>query len=390
MDSFYLRLVEGGYNNVLTNKCFKCTYIYFSNDCIESDFLYDCRNCLNCFGCVNLRNKSYCFFNEQLTKEEYVIKRKQIDLGKRSEVKITHQRFWELVKSQPIRAVRIKQSNNSTGSDIENCRDTFWSFQTEDSENIRYGRFTTAIKDSMDFGFSGKSNQLYETVQAGGDSSKVKFAYFSKTCLDCEYVFSCQNCSNCFGCVGLKNVKYAIFNKVYQPDDYFRIIDDLKEKLLKQGIYGEFFPYNFSNFAYNNSTAQILYPLSQEEILAKGGLWQDEIKANIGESQTILSEDLPDNIDDVSDEILSKIIISEQSGHPFRIVPKELEFYRRFRIALPVLTPLERMIKRFETMSNLQIFEDQCFSCQKKIWSVHATQDGFRPYCESCYQQEIV
>ncbi|MBI3458655.1 hypothetical protein HY061_00090, partial [Candidatus Azambacteria bacterium] len=280
VDSYYTCFVEGGYNNVLTKKCFKCTHIYFSNDCIESDFLYDCRNCSNCFGCVNLRNKSYCFFNQQLSKAEYEIKRKEIDLGKRSETETATKRFWDLVKSQPIRAVRIKQSSNMVGSDIENCRDAFWSFQAENSENIRYGQFIIMTKDSMDVGFSGKSNQLYEVTNVGNGSSKVKFGYASKACIDCEYVFSCQNCLNCFGCVGLKNVSHAIFNKVYLPNDYFRIVDDLKEKLLKQGIYGEYFPYNFSNFAYNNSLAQILYPLSQEEILAKGGLWQDEIKAD--------------------------------------------------------------------------------------------------------------
>jgi hypothetical protein len=337
-----------------------------------------------------LRNKSYCFFNQQFSKEEYEIKRKEIDLGKRSDLKKASQKFWDLVKSNPVRATRIKQSNNVMGSDIDNCRDTFWSFQAEDSENIRYGQFTIKIKDSMDFGFSGISNQLYETAGVGGESSKVKSSYFSKNCIDSEYVFSCHSCTNCFGCVGLKNVSYAIFNKVYLPDDYFRIVDDLKVKLLEEGSYGEFFPYNFSNFAYNNSLAQILYPLSKEEVLAKGAYWQDEIKANTGDTQIISAKDLPDSLDEVTDDILSKVIISEKSGNPFKIVSKELEFYRRMRIALPTLTPLERMMQRFEIMSNLRIFQDQCFSCQQTIWSVHTTKDGFRPYCDGCYNKEVL
>jgi len=390
VDSYYTGFVEGGYNNVLTKKCSQCTNIFFSNDCIASDFLYDCRNCLNCFGCVNLRNKSYCFFNEQLSKSEYETKRKEIDLGKRSDLKKVSQKFWQLVKLNPIRAYRIKQSNNVFGSDIDNCREVFQSLQAENSENIRYSQFIDRIKDSMDLGFSGKSDQLYEVANVGGGSSKIKFGYGSKNCIDCEYIFSCKNCLNCFGCVGLQNISYAIFNKVYLPDDYFRIVDDLKEKLLKDGTYGEFFPYNFSNFAYNNSLAQIIYPLSKEEILAKGAYWQDEIKANVGEAKTILATELPDSIDDVNDDLLSMAIISEKSGNPFRVVSKELEFYRRMRIALPTLTPLERMMQRFKIMSNLRIFQDQCFSCHQTIWSVHATKDGFRPYCEACYSHEVL
>ena len=36
--------------------------------------------------------------------------------------------------------------------------------------------------------------------------------------------------------------------------------------------------------------------------------------------QTIRAQDLPDNIHDVTDDILKKAIICEVSGRPFRIV----------------------------------------------------------------------
>ncbi|MES3031650.1 MAG: hypothetical protein V4699_00195 [Patescibacteria group bacterium] len=389
IDSYYVRSIEMCHNNVLTIKCYKCTNIYFSNDCVQSDFLYDCRNCINCFGCVNLRNKSNCFFNVQLSKSEYEQKRKEIDLGKRSNFEKYNNKFWELVKASPISANRIRQSNNAVGNDIDNCKNAYFVSQAEESENVRYGQMFIGIKDSMDFGFCGTSEKLYEIVNVGAQSSNVKFGYASKYCIDCEYIFSCHNCTNCFGCVGLKNVSYAIFNKVYEPEEYFRIVDDLKVRLLNEGNYGEYFPYKFSNFAYNTSMAQILYPLTKEQIMAKGAYWQDEIKVVTGSLETVKSENLPDDIDDLSDDIFGKAILSASSENPFRFVPTEIEFYKRYRISLPTMTPLERNLERYERMGNFRIFQDNCFSCGQTIWSGYQTKDGFKPYCEKCYQQEV-
>ena len=65
---------------------------------------------------------------------------------------------------------------------------------------------------------------------------------------------------------------------------------------------------------------------------------------------TVLAKDLPDNIDDVDDSILKKAIICEVSGRPFRIVPLELQFYRKYGIALPrkhyEIRHTERLAKR--------------------------------------------
>ena len=46
--------------------------------CVDCAFLYNCSGLTNCFGCVNLRNKSNCFLNQQLSKEDYDSKVKQI------------------------------------------------------------------------------------------------------------------------------------------------------------------------------------------------------------------------------------------------------------------------------------------------------------------------
>ena len=70
--------------------------------------------------------------------------------------------------------------------------------------------------------------------------------------------------------------------------------------------YGEFFPSELSPFAYNESIAQEYFPLTKEEALAKGFTWQDSEARNY--KIDIGNGDLPDNIKDVSDDILGKII----------------------------------------------------------------------------------
>jgi len=55
-------------------QCDNSNKLFFSkscDNCVSSYFLYECKNCIDCFGCSNLRNKQHCLFNEQLSKEEY-------------------------------------------------------------------------------------------------------------------------------------------------------------------------------------------------------------------------------------------------------------------------------------------------------------------------------
>ncbi len=55
-----------------------------------------------------------------------------------------------------------------------------------------------------------------------------------------------------------------------------------------------------------------------------------EVEIDIPENiQQIPAQELPDTIDKVTDDILEKAIVCEESGRPFRIIRLELEFYRK-------------------------------------------------------------
>lgn len=389
VDSYSIYDNDTVYQNISTSNCFKVNYGYFSQNCIDCDFVFDCRNCQNCFGCVNLRNKNYCWFNEQLTRDEYFKRKAVADLRSIKNTKTYKDKFWQLVKSNPVRSSHIFQSNNCTGEDIRECNNCRECFQIESSENLKYASFAIVkLKDSMDVGHLGGSERIYYSQNSG--SANVKFSFANKGCFDCDYIMSCHACTNCFGCVGLKNVSFAIFNKIYEEEEYWKILDELKSQMLSDETYGEFFPMNFSPCAYNSSLAQIMYPMTEEEATKRGLYWQPDTDVDTKGLKSLNASELPDHLNDVTEELYNTAIIGEISGKPYKIIPREVEFYKRSGLSLPTDTPHQRTLDRFKILSNFKMNEETCNTCRKKIKSLFKKSDGFKPICEECYLKEVI
>ena len=375
------------------NGCTKCTRVffsYFSRECVDAAFLYDCTNCMDCFGCTNLRNKRYCFWNEQLSKEEYEKRRGKIDLGNPETVKEYRDRFFNFAKQYPVRAERFESSVNSTGSDIVHSKDIYNGFQVENGERLRHVQFLKGTKDGMDMTYGSKSELLYETNGVGVGSSRVHFSIGGKTISDCEYTINCVNCTNCFGCIGLRNVSYAIFNTVYEPEEYFKRLDTLKTEMLAHGEYGEFPSVDFSSYTYNTSIAEIIYPLSKEEVVVFGFRFQDDIEINTQGLTLASKEEIGKSAQDIPDTILTRAIPSELTGKPFRIIDRELLFHKRYSVALPTETPVERMVRRMHEAGIKRMTKETCALCKKSISSLYMARDGWKPYCTDCYTKTVV
>jgi len=392
MDCYFTRNATYCYESVFSRNLNDSDFLYFSNDCYSCRLMYDSKNCHDCFGCVNLRNKSYCFFNEQLTKEQYEKKLASINLGRRDELLQMQERFWKLVKSLPVRAVRNEKVNNVLGNYIIESRNCYQSYVAEKSDNLRFAETTIGNKDSMDYAVSGGSELLYETVAVGSQCSNVKFSFGSKFVTDSEFVINCRNISNCFACIGLENQSHCIFNKKYTPEEYAINVDRIKTAMLVRGEYGEFFPLKFSPHAYNDSFAQIVFPLSQQQVESLGGNWNDETRGDtISKSQEIFEiKDIPMDIRDVKDDILKKALRCQISGRLFRIVAYELELYRRKRLPLPTIHPNERIKRRYILANPYRLYDAFCARCGAATKSMYDPNDKFILYCEKCYQAEIV
>ncbi|MBU2578801.1 hypothetical protein KKA09_01655 [Patescibacteria group bacterium] len=374
------------YEVVSITNCYNCKFAYFSKYCLDSVFIYDCHNCQNCFGCVNLRNKQYCFFNEPLTKEKYEKKIKSINLGNREILFEYQKEFFKLIEISLKRNVFNKNTLNSIGTLLENCKNCFHCFWAKDSENVRFSNLSINTKDCMDIQGVNSNNCYFSIVIMG---SHIYFSANTRDqSLEVEYSINCRNCSYCFGCIGLNKKQFCILNKQYSKEEYYELLDKIKTKMLKDEEYGEFFPLSFSPFAYNSSMAQISFPLTEEKAKEKGLNWVEPPFPKFS-GKILKSSEVPKDIKDVSDEILNCIILCEKTGKPFRIIKSELEFYRKKNLPIPIICPAERLLQRFSWVGFLNFEETFCSKCKTKIPVNYRGNFKKNIYCEACYLREV-
>ena len=409
----------------LCYECVQCknsNHLLFSqlcSDCNDSWFLYDCKGCQNCFGCTNLRGQKYQIFNKPYSKEEYSEKIKEFDITTYAGIGKIKKLVAEYFSQSIHRYAHIVNSPGSTGDNLYNAKNCEYCFDVTgtDSENSKYNHFVgVGIKDCYDnYGIS-KLEESYETLATGFEStgnSRYFFSNFIKGCHDLWYSYGCQNSSNLFGCIGLRDKRYCVLNKQYTKEEYEGIVskvikhmDDMPYVDARGRIYryGEFFPSELSPFCYNETIAQEYFPLTKEEALNKGYTWKDKE----GKKYTIdiKAEDIPDSIKDVKDDITGKVVecghkgeCNDQCTEAFKIVPQELQFYKRMNLPLPHLCPNCRHYQRLGQRNPLKLWHRQCM-CEKD----HSNHDGrcsnefetpYSPdrkeivYCEQCYNAEI-
>lgn len=377
------------YESVASYNCSRCVSVVSSSQCLDSAFLYDCKNCSRCFMSSNLRNRSYVFKNGQLTKEEYEKKISTLLLNKRSVFQKQRKDFIELINHSLHRSLQTRHTTDSIGDSLSECRNCYWVFRSEKSENVRYSDNTISTKDSMDV-LNCKGELNYEGVVNAGNN--LRFSMYVRDSSFLEYSSEMYNCDYCFGCVGLKNKKFHIFNRPYSEEEYWRAVDEIKTTMLLNSEYGEFFPLGLGLIPYQSSFAQKNFPIMPEEAKKSYIPWYDEPETKIPEGMGYKAAEAPEDIHDVSDEILEHAIICEKTGKPFRIVEEELSFYRRMKIPIPIIHPYQRMMERVKFENSQSLFPFTCPKCGEKSYSTYnlEQQKNLKIYCEKCYLREVV
>jgi len=379
-----------------SEKCFACEDCYnsfklfysrHSRDCINSYFLYDCRNCQNCFMCWNLRNKSYCIENVQYSKEEYEKKLQSFKLGSYKSIQFFKKRFEEMARDKAVHRENFNfKTYNSSGNyliDVKNCHNCNTLSESEDSYNCVRGLHE---KSNID------ANGCWHAELMGNCCGCVN-GYAEKYCVwsssrYSEYLDLCVECEYCFGCVGLKKKKYCILNKQYSKEEY----ENLKEKIIvdmkKGGEYGKFLPYSMSAGSFNFSTSILYFPdTKKEDILKLGGYWE-EIKENHIEGMP--TGELPDDVKDVSDDIITKALICPETGWRFNISQNELAFCRENNIPLPRYHFDVRIKNGLKYLTLLQAYPYICFYCKRDIDAYYLPAWKYQKIaCEECYKQNI-
>ena len=388
------------YEGVNLNGCYRAFFSENCDSCVDVWFSKNCVGCTNVFGCANLRNKSYYFFNEQLSKEEYEKRLKEFNLHSHSGLQDAKEKAQNHLMQFPVKYFRGVRAVDSTGEYLRNTKNVKQSWFVEDSQDVKYSQnIYSNAKDVHDYSIWGsEASLMYECLTSGEQTSNLKFCFDCwPSCQDLEYSVSCRSSSNLFGCVGLKKKQYCIFNKQYSKEEYFILRDKILKHMGdmpytdKRGRvykYGEFFPEEFSPFAYNETQLIDFFPLTKDQVIAKGYTWRDP---EVREYQTtITATELPDSILEAPETITKEAIQCELCKRAYRITPSELAFLKRANIALPRNCFNCRLALRSAKINKPIYYKRQCAKCSKEFETSYAPDRSEIVYCEQCYQQEVV
>jgi len=390
VDLLHTEMCEICYQLTDARRCYNVKFSHQCYDCWDSAFLFDCRNCHDCFGGVNLRNTSYVFWGEKLSKEEYEQRLKTIDLGDYEQLEKYNQKYQEFKKQAIYRNLEYLKSINCHHCEyVDGCKNCYECFDLWRVEDSRYVYNSGECREAVNSSYFGMNSELaYECIGGGTGAYNLKFCETVRGSANMEYCAFCHNCHDCLACSGLQNKKYCLLNKQYGKKEYKELAEKIKKQAREQGEYGQFFPLRMALYPYNDSYAHVLFPKTQEEVVTMGGWWQD-FQEKKEYSNQILTQDLPNHIREVSDDILDRTIICAESGRGFKIIKQELDFYQKHNLPLPRFHPEVRHQHRLNQRRARQFFKRKCSRCGKIVESTIAVADPRRVYCEDCYQKEI-
>jgi len=308
-----------------------------------------------------------------------------------------------------FRFAQIKHSEGCTGNNLENSKNCHEAYDLNGCENSKYvwRMLKKGSADNYDMTVAASPTLAYEGVGAGY-AYNCRFGVAMGSQEGSEYTFTCVTGSKyLFGCVGLNNKQYCILNKQYTKEDY----EEMREKIIrhmsdmpyvdKMGRvykYGEFFPVEISPFAYNESIATEYFPIPKETVLSLGYKWHEPEERSY--TVTLENQNIPNNIQEVTDEITKETIAcahkdtdcGQNCTTAFRIIPRELQFYREQNIPLPTLCPSCRHYERLKQRNPMNLWHRKCMKagCENEFETTFAPDRQETVYCESCYQKEVL
>jgi hypothetical protein len=391
VDCIFVKDSEWCYECTDCVTCNKLLYGQLCEQCRDSTFLFDCRGCQNCFGCVGLRKKQFCIFNEQLTEEEYKTREASLDLCNPEHVQTVMARFEELKRAHPRKAITGEQNDNVSGEYINESKECFDCYDIRQCRDCKYCHMLMEVNDCMDYYVWGMGgDRIYECLTCGYHPHSLRF------CVKCwegvhnlTYCFQCTlGTNNCFGCVAVHRGEYCILNKQYSKEEYEKLVPKIIEHMKKTGEWGEFFPASISPHAYNETSALEYFPLNKEEVINRGLKWQDNLPTTTGE-ETVSWNDIPYDIDQVTESICDEVLACERTGKNFRITKQELAFYKQMRLPIPRIHYYERHLDRKNLRNPRKLWKRSCDNCGTEIMTAYAPERPEIVYCETCYHKEV-
>jgi len=388
------------YECVLCFNCSSSTYLMRSTNCGDCHFSTDLVGCTDCLFCNNLRNKALHVDNQPVSREEYLRIKAQVFTGQYSVLQQNLDHFAAVYLRTIWKNLNNMNSEKCVGDNLTNCMNCYQCFNCVNTQDARYCcRLTPSEKcvSSMDISSGGIGELLYNCVGLGGGN------YFMRMCLNCRlcshltYCADCYSTKDCFGCVGLRNKRYCILNTQYSKGEYETLVPRIIEHMRKTTLrppqadsagqeWGEFFPIALSPFVYNEGNNLEEHPLKKDEVLRRGWQWQEETEETpVGTSMN----DWPMDISNVSDTITAQVFTCSVSKKQYKIVPKELAFYRSLKLPIPHEHPDVRMARRRMILTPYVLCTRPCMKCKKEVETTYQPSRPEIVYCEECYLAEV-
>ena len=109
---------------------------------------------------------------------------------------------------------------------------------------------------------------------------------------------------------------------------------------------------------------------------------------------------MPQNIADVTDDILNEILVCKDCKKNFRITKSELEFYKRMGLPIPHKDFECRHQDRMKKRNPRKLWHRSCMcevknhvhgdkKCSNEFETSYSPDRPEIVYCETCYQQEV-
>jgi hypothetical protein len=366
-----------------SRKLYNCCFLQNSDNCHDCQFGYNLIGCKDCIGCVGLRQKRFCIFNEELPEEEYRKKLSEYALDSWSGQQSLKKAFGEWSLKFPRRAMHLVQCENCRGDNVFNSKNTY-GFSTYNAENCKFFDRGDSPRNSYDVFQTGHNDWCYEGMVP--DDSYM--ALFTSYCWKDKYVMYSDNChssNNLFGCISMRRAEYCIFNKRYSPEEYHKLMASVIEHMVKAGEWGEFFPMQISSYRYNETTAQDYFPLTKAEALGRGCTWADPDPRDYQPA----TANVPDRIDDVSDDIVDAVLACESCKRNYRLITLEMDLYRRMKVPVPRCCYDCRHLQRAALRTPYKLWSRKCGKCEKPIETAFSPDRLEIVHCDDCYLEAL-
>lgn len=384
VDSLVLRECELCYECTDCRKLYDCKYCqdcYNSNDLL---FCYDLQGCSDCIACAGLRNKKYHIENKPVSKEEYEKIKDGIDFCDASKVKELQEKLNRMKLEIPHHFMPNKNVENVSGSHIYNSKNINKSFFIDKCEDCSYCAQVVDLKDCYDNNYTEENELCCDYLGMYGNkymaystfARHAHFGYYSEYCISGE---------NFFGCSNIKKKNYCILNKPHSKEEYKVKLEKIISHMKETGEWGEFFPISHSFFGYNETVAQEFFPLTKEQALEKGYPWKDEDPKEYQPQ----NYSVPAKIDDVPDSIIDEILACEACGKNYKVISKELFFYKRIKLPIPSKCPNCRHQGRLALRNPYRIVTRNCDKCETEIQTAYGNERKEKVYCEKCYLEVV-